>query len=274
MAPSKDHWSSEAYQNAASFVPKLATTVVKYLDCKPNDKILDIGCGDGILTAQLAAQLTGTGIIHGLDASSSFIETAKAINQPPKCSYALQDCTQLDQCGIVDGSYDKVFSNAALHWILRREDTRQRVFKEVYRALKPGGSFVFEMGGKGNVGEVVAAVLSALVLYGVPLDRARELDPWFFPSTAWARSALETAGFIIEICELEYRPTQMTNAKTGGGLEGWLRLMAAQFLEGVEEAKRDGVVRHVCDVLETVVTSEDGSQWIGNVRLRAVARKP
>lgn len=132
------------------------------------------------------------------------------------------------------------------------------------------------MGGKGNCEGVHAAIFSALLANGVDITTARESCPWFFPSDEWMRQTLQAAGFEVEKCELEYRPTLCTprSEDGSGGLEGWVRLMGREMLEAVEEGKRDRVVKQVCDVLETIVTrEEDGKQFLNYVRLRAVARK-
>lgn len=166
-----------------------------------------------------------------------------------------------------------------MHWILRDTSTRVPFFSDVFSLLKPGGSFVFEQGGAGNVAETHAALIAVLALHcRVPMEVIKKADPWFFPSDEWMRVTLEKAGFEVEKVELEYRPTKLTprSADGTGGLEGWIRLMGAQFLELVEEGeKRDEAVKHVCAALEDVLTrEEDGSQWLGYVRLRAVAVKP
>ncbi|TKA67635.1 hypothetical protein B0A49_07736 [Cryomyces minteri] len=263
-----------AYSSAASFVPKLTTTVLSYLAARPSDRILDIGCGDGLLTASIAASAAA---VLGLDASPSFIRTAQSTRSAANLTFAVHDCTRLAaRADAVDGSWDKVFSNAALHWILRGAATRRDVLRDVRAALKPGGRFVFEMGGAGNVAEIHAAFLAVLVAHGIPVAKARAANPWFFPSDAWMRAALQDAGFDVERVEIEYRPTPCTPAtESGGGLEGWLRLMSAQFLEAVEEGHaRESVLRDVLAVLESVVTrEEDGNAWIGYVRLRGVAVK-
>lgn len=271
----KDHWSSEAYSSAAGFVPKLTTKVVSYLDAQPSDSILDIGCGDGDLTAQIA---TSANRVLGVDASKSFINSAKdKYDSLPNCSFILNDSTELQTCSeAMTGTWDKAFSNAAMHWILREPSTRASFFENVHKALKPGGKFVFEMGGKGNVAEIHAASTAALLHAGVPLDLAREASPWFFPSTTWMSAALEAAGFEVEKCELEYRPSLLTADKEdgSGGILGWAKLMCAQFLEAAPENKREEVLKEICDVIETIITrEEDGSRYLGYVRLRAVARK-
>src|SRR5271170_7394602 len=92
--------------------------------------------------------------------------------------------------------FDKVFSNAALHWILGNPLYRDGVFRGVHSVLKDGGSFVFEMGGKGNVAEMRAALLEA-VTKRVDAKTAREADPWFFPDEEWMRAALERHGFVV-----------------------------------------------------------------------------
>lgn len=139
--------------------------------------------------------------------------------------------------------------------------------------LKPGGTFVFEMGGHGNVAEVMTALIYTLVQKGIPVEKAKEANPWFFPSETWMKDALETVGFQVDKVETEYRPTKLTSA-VNGGLAGWIRLMGAQFLELFGEERQDEAVKQICEVLEPVVTRvEDGSQWLGYVRLRGVARK-
>ena len=122
--------------------------------------------------------------------------------------------------------------------------------------------------------EVHTALISALVHRGVPIESVREVSPWFFPSETWMRNSLEETGFHVETLEAEYRPTRLTSGEAGG-LRGWVVLMGASMLEVLEdEKKREAVVDEVCDVLSTVITRvEDGSQWLGYVRLRAVARK-
>src|SRR5438309_4698 len=108
--------------------------------------------------------------------------------------------------------------------------------RAIYSCLKPGGTFIFEMGGHGNVGEMLTALTYALVQQGVSIERVREINPWFFPSDSWMRNALEGIGFKVDKVELEYRPTKLT-ATANGGLAGWVRLMGAEFLALVPEAR-------------------------------------
>lgn len=272
----KDHWSTDKYASAAGFVPKLTKTILSWLDCQPNDNILDIGCGDGQLTVQIA-EAASNGQILGLDASPSFVSTAQKQFSRPNCTFKLQDCTALHNCPeAVTGQWDKVFSNAAMHWILRKEDTRLPFFQSINKCLRPGGRFIFEMGGKGNVAEIQASFTAAMLHVGLTIEQVKAINPWFFPSVDWMYQTLLDNGFDVEKCELEYRPTKLNpdNTERTGGIEGWVRLMGAQYLDAVDESKRDGVVKEICHVLDPIMTrEEDGSKWVGYTRLRAVARK-
>ncbi|MCJ1242901.1 hypothetical protein MMC30_000097 [Trapelia coarctata] len=267
----KDHWTAKAYTTSASFVPKLTSTILAWLDPQPYENILDLGCGDGVLTAQMKAYCAS---VTGIDASANLIEAARsAYGAIPNLTWEVHDCRYLETAPAARvGWYDKVFSNAALHWILRDPRTRIPVFQGVYKALKPGGTFVFEMGGAGNVAEVHAALLAAVVHQGLSIQEAREACPWLFPSEKLVRLMLEEVGFMVEKSQLEYRPTELPTEE-GGGIEGWVRLMGAHFLEGLEGGGRERAVREVCEVLETVVGREEGGRWLGYVRLRVVARK-
>lgn len=148
------------------------------------------------------------------------------------------------------------------------------VIRAIHAALKPGGTFVFEMGGFGNVAEVCTALVAALIADGVSLADARARNPWFFPDECWMKAALEKVGFEVERLELEYRPTELTlkDAEGKGGLEGWMKLMGAQFLEAVSDQER--ALKLVAELLQFSATKEDGTQWLGYVRLRGIARKP
>ena len=270
----KDHWTHEAYSASASFVPKLASKIVSWLDPQPTDIILDLGCGDGLLTARIKDHCAH---VTGFDSSANMIESArKAHGSTSKLSWYVQDCRNLEDClELQSAKYSKVFSNAALHWILRDPSSRLSVFRAAFRALEPGGQLVFEMGGAGNVAEIHAALLAAVVHQGVSIEKAREASPWFFPSEGLMKNILGEVGFVVKKSEIEYRPTPFTTEKEGG-IEGWVRLMGAQILEAVAiPEKREAAVREVCDVLKTILThEEDGSMWLGYVRLRVHAEKP
>jgi hypothetical protein len=158
-----------------------------------------------------------------------------------------------------------------MHWILRPADRREAFFRGVHGALKANGVFVFEMGGMGNVAEIRAIMLS-VVSKRIGIIKAREADPWFFPDEIWMTRMLEetVGGFKVEKIEREYRPTRADE----GGVEGWVRLMAKQYLDAIEDGgQREEAVREACEVLKTVCESPGGGDWFGYVRLRAVVRK-
>jgi trans-aconitate methyltransferase len=167
------------------------------------------------------------------------------------------------------GTYTKLFSNAALHWILREPSSRTPFFTAAHAALRPGGTFALEMGGLGNVAEMRTALLMATARR-IGLDAAKSADPWFFPDETWLSSELESAGFRVDRVEREWRPTTADK----GGVEGWVRLMGRQFLDAVpDENEREDVVKEAADVLGEVCKNPSGGHMISYVRLRCVATK-
>ena len=277
----KDHWTAEAYTVSASFVPALANKILSWLAPEEGDTILDLGCGDGILTAKIASQCTKT---IGLDSSPNLVKAAeekftKGKEHRSNLEFQIRDCRKLETL-INEGtlrpeSISKIFSNAALHWILPHQDAEARlsIFRGAYRVLRGNGICVFEMGGHGNVAEIHAVLLSALIHRGVSPAAARAASPWFFPSQDLMVQMLQSVGFRVERAETEYRPTKGTEGKEGG-LEGWVRLMGAQILEMLEdEADREAAVREICEVLESICGRVEGGHWLGYVRLRILARK-
>ncbi|KAI9789467.1 MAG: hypothetical protein M1816_006009 [Peltula sp. TS41687] len=280
--PSLTDSTRKAYTASARFVPQLTSTVLSYLSIQPTDTLLDLGCGSGQLTAQIAAQARS---VLGLDSSPSMIRSAQATygDSHRNCRFEVCDCRSLRQIqqrcrqpgfASAESAFDKVFANASLHWILRDEGTRTGVFAAVRWALRPGGLFVFEMGGHGNVAEVHTALRAALRGRGVPMSAVRDATPWWFSSEQGMRRMLGDAGLEVVRLETEYRPTRLTEDGEGG-LSGWVKLFGAGFFELVRDGvEREAVVREVCEVLEDVVgREEEGGVWLGYVRLRGVARK-
>jgi hypothetical protein len=158
-----------------------------------------------------------------------------------------------------------------MHWILRPPSKRATFFTGVRNALSPGGMFVFEMGGLGNVSEMRTALLMAVARH-VGLDRACEADPWFFPDEVWMRKHLEkeVGGWQVIKMEREWRPT---TADTGG-VEGWIRLMGSQFFNIIDdETEREECIKEVVGVLKVVCNDSAGSEMLSYVRLRCAAKK-
>lgn len=204
-------------------------------------------------------------------AAKGSVEAVKDLNGT--VTFEVSDANQLPtKPKLQTSSFDKVFSNAAMHWILASSPNRQDFFCGVNGALKPGGRFIFEMGGMGNVAEMRTAFLSTIAKR-IGIENARNVDPWFFPDEMWMKRMLVESGFVVEKIELEYRPTP-TESGSGGGLEGWTRLMGKQFFDAISDAEeREKCILEAMEVLKTVCTTPDGKEVIGYVRLRAVAQK-
>ncbi|KAJ3949242.1 uncharacterized protein N0V96_000357 [Colletotrichum fioriniae] len=277
MAEQKeDKWSSE---HSASFVPKLATKVVQWLDVQKDDIILDVGCGDGVLDVEFGKVLSqGKGSLHGIDASPGMISAAKkAVSAAglSNCEFEVLDATKITTSStptLHTQTFTKAFSNAALHWILRPPGSHISVFTAIRDALTPGGTFALEMGGLGNVAEMRTAIVMA-VARRVGIDKAVAVDPWFFPDEAWLKTVLEeeVGGWEVLKVEREWRPTTADK----GGVEGWVRLMGKELLDAVpeEEGQREEAVREIVEVLGHVCRIPGDGEMISYVRLRCLVRK-
>jgi trans-aconitate methyltransferase len=158
--PETKSWDVERYQQRHSYVFQYGGAVVDLLDPQPGERILDLGCGAGQLTALLVEK--GCTVI-GIDRSPEMI--AEARRNFPTLDVRLGDATRFE----LDSTVDAVFSNATLHWV---KDASAAIAC-IWKALKPGGRFVAEFGGHRNVQSIIDAVRELLG----PVE-----TPWFYPT--------------------------------------------------------------------------------------------
>jgi len=246
-------WDAKDYAANAAFVPALGAPVVDLLAPKAGEHILDLGCGDGVLTETLVA---AGAVVVGVDASADMVAAARARGL---------DAHVMDGQTLVFGpEFDAVFSNAALHWML----DAPAVAKGVFAALKPGGRFVGEMGGQGNIATLRAALHAELQARGYRTD---DRDPQWYAAPDAFVAVYEVAGFTDIAATLIPRPTPLP-----AGVAGWLRTFRTGFLDaaGVPDAEQDDVARAVERRLETAFRQPDGSWLADYVRLRFSMRKP
>lgn len=241
-------WSAADYAANAGFVPALGADVLALLHPRPGERILDLGCGTGVLTARIAA---AGAEVTGLEPDPDMAAAARA--------RGLRVIERDAHDPIPDGPWDAVFSNAALHWMR----DAPRVLANVFAALAPGGRFVAEQGGLGNVAAVVTALNAARATRGLA-----GLAPWDFPSPGRARRRLEAAGFLVEHFGLHPRPTPLPT-----GMAGWLVTFAAPFTRDLAAADRPALLAEAEGLLGALHDPEEG--WVADyVRLRFVARRP
>jgi len=252
-AISDQAWNPAHYDRAGAFVPKLASDLLDLLAPAPGERVLDLGCGTGDLTQQLAAAGARP---FGIDASNDMVNEAR--RKHPNLSFEVGDGQELR----FEAEFDAVFSNAALHWMPRAAD----VAAGVARALCKGGRFVAEFGGAHCVKTVRAAVRDTLseqgmAGYGTP--------DWFFPTAAQYARVLDDAGLCVRTLLWFERPTRLEGT---GGLETWLELFCLPLLKALGE-RRAALVRGV-EARCRPALFRDGSWWLDYTRLRVVATKP
>jgi trans-aconitate methyltransferase len=247
---SNQTWDPDAYARNARFVSDLAGPVVELLAPRRGERILDLGCGDGVLTAKLAAM--GCHVI-GVDTSAAQVDAARKLGLDAR----VMEGERLD----FNAEFDAVFSNAALHW-MRRPDA---VISGVWRALEPGGRFVAEMGGYGCVAKIRTVLDDALARRGI--DPAA-VNPWYFPTVDDYCARLRAGAFTVEYAALIPRPTELP-----GDLSGWLATFAQSLTAPLAPGQRADFIAEVQAALRPQLCDAQGRWWADYVRLRFRAIK-
>jgi len=253
------HRHSAAQQAwARELLPKLALTGEEYL--------LDIGCGDGKVTAEIAEWLP-RGTVVGVDSSSEMIRFARATFPPeryPRLTFEVADARRLGY----EDEFDVVFSNATLHWVV----DHRPVLAGIARALVPGGRALLQMAGRGNASAVVA-IMDELI---AEADWRPHFEGFGFPYGFHApddyRTWAKAAG--LGVTRAELIPKDMAQAGAEG-LAGWLRTTWLPYLERVAPERRGALVAAVVSrYVERHPPDPEGNLHVDMVRLEVELVRP
>jgi trans-aconitate methyltransferase len=248
-----DTWDSSLYDDRHSFVWKAGSDLLGLLEPRKGERILDIGCGTGHLTAQIAEK--GAEVV-GLDSSLSMV--AQARQNFPKLKFQVADARDFR----FEAPFDAVFSNAVLHWVREPE----AAIECMARALKPGGRLVMEMGGKGNVAILMKGTEDVLREAG---HRARHT--WYYPGIGEYATLLEKHGFEVRLAQNFARWTQLEHPERG--LREWLEMFGGAYFEDVPNDRRAELLRAIEDRLRPALW-RDGKWFADYRRLRVIAERP
>lgn len=244
-----DVWNPDIYDRNARFVSDLGGGVVELLAPQKGERILDLGCGDGDLTLKLME--AGADVL-GYDSSPSLLESARLKG----IDVQLGD----GQAMPFQQEFDAVFSNAAMHWM----PDQQAVIDGVARALKPGGRFVSEMGGHGNMAAVRVAIHRVLAEFDC---HGPDVEPWVFPDPDAQAARLERAGFEVLQISLFPRPVVLPT-----DMRGWLVTFAAAWMRPSCGDQLDEALDRVTEYLRPILCDSQVRWTADYVRLRFAAQ--
>jgi trans-aconitate methyltransferase len=240
-------WDAALYQDQHSFVWRFGADLIQSLNPQPGERILDLGCGTGQLTAEIAA--SGATVV-GLDKSAEML--AEARKNYPDLEFVLGDAAAFR----FQEPFDAVFSNAALHWVKDAEGA----VRSIALALRASGRFIAEFGGHGNISTVQAALRAVL---GPSAD---EQSPWYYPSIGEYSPLLERHGFEVRNASLFDRPTPLEGED---GMQNWLRMFMPTYLREFSAERSDAIIHQLVEHLRPALY-RDGL-WTADYRRLRVA---
>jgi trans-aconitate 2-methyltransferase len=232
-------WNPADYQQHSGVQQQWARELIGKLGLQPHEHVLDIGCGDGKVTAEIAGLLP-RGQVVGIDNSAEMIRFARLEFPTVRCRnlrFEVMDARDLR----FNAKFEVVFSNAALHWIVNHKP----VLAGIARALRPGGRVLLQMGGRGNAGAIQAILDEMMGTIKWHAHFAADYEfPYGFHGPEEYHEWLAEAGLIDRRVELI--PKDMVHADADA-LAGWIRTTWLPFTERVPAEIRPDFIAEVVD---------------------------
>ena len=256
--PDGNNWQASAYDQQCDFVYEYGEGVLEWLDPQPDERVLDVGCGTGHLTSEIAGQAASA---VGIDQSAEMIAEARREHDVTRRDDVAFECVDARALDATE-PFDAVFSNAALHWIPAED--HDDALAAIADALVSGGRFVAEMGGSGNVSAITSATVAELGERGYDVEH-----PWYFPSIGEYAPRLEASGLDVQRAVLFDRPTTLDDED---GLRDWLDVFGDSLFAAVSTAEREAVIDGVEERLRDERYDPETESWTADYRrLRFVA---
>ncbi|HLN89175.1 MAG TPA: methyltransferase domain-containing protein [Candidatus Binatia bacterium] len=267
MSKSKSYtWDAKNYAKNSQNQFQWAQELIPKLKLRGNESLLDIGCGDGKISAEIAKCLPN-GKVIGIDSSAQMINLAQSTfpnQEHPNLSFQVMDARKI----AFSQEFDLIFSNATLHWI----DDQKSVLQNVYKRLKHRGRLIVQMAGKGNAQDIIS-ILSDLLTESPWKEFFEGMTfPYGFFSAEEYRAFLDEAG--LKALRVEMFPRDMKHAGAEG-LAGWIRTTWLPYTERLPIEKRDVFVKEiVARYLKNHPADIKGVVHLGMMRLEVEAYKP
>jgi trans-aconitate methyltransferase len=203
-------FDAKKYEQASAHQRSWGERLISELHLAGNEHILDLGCGDGRLTAALA-ELVPQGHVLGIDASQNMIDLARRSHGTDNLEFAVKDISTMD----FRDEFDLVFSNATLHWI----KDHGRLLDRIHEALRPGGMARLSFAGQGNCAGFLEVVRQAMGEEPFAASFLGSEWPWFMPGAGEYEDLLTASRF----AEAEvWEESADTIFPTAEALIGWI----------------------------------------------------
>lgn len=258
-------WNAQDYAQSSSAQAAWAQDLIVKLNLSGNETVLDVGCGDGKVTAEIARRLPD-GFVLGIDSSSEMVQFANAENLESAIAnlqFACMDARKIDSSRI----FDVVFSNAVLHWV----DDHPAFLRGASQVLRSRGKLVTSCGGKGNAADVVS-VFEALIQQPTWNPYFTNFQfPYFFYSPNEYADWLTESGF--QSVRRDLVPKDMIHSGKEG-LSGWIRTTWMPYVHRVPEARREDLIEEFLkEYLNQHPLDRQGNSHVKMVRLEVEAIK-
>ncbi len=253
-------WDAKDYADNSTAQLSWANELIGKLKLQGNESLLDIGCGDGKITAVMAEKLSG-GRVVGIDRSKSMVAHAVSLFDLPNLSFHVMDATKIS----LEGKFNIAFSNAVLHWV----HDHKAVLMTLKNHLTNNGKILFQMGGYGNARDIQVVIDELIISEQWRKYFAGFIVPYRFCTIGDYEQWLGETGYKSERIELIAKDMVHDGQD---GLKGWLRTTWFPYTDRLPDSRKEAFLDSVVErYLAGYPVDSDGRTHVKMVRLEVEA---